>query len=411
MKTNLSDIIAPSFYELHNLIKKDTYTHYVLGGGRGSTKSSFAGSEIILGLTKHPDSHAIAMRAVGNTLQDSVYMQLRWAIDALGLTAYFRCTKSPLKIVYLPTGQTIIFRGADDPGKIKSIKVPFGYFRYIWFEEWNQFDGMEETRNINQSLMRGGKKFDVFYTYNPPESINNWVNAEVLIERPDRIIHHSTYETVPPEWLGPQFLVEAEHLRKVNPIKWRHEYGGEATGTGGEVFKNLEIRKITNEEISHFDHIRRGIDWGYSIDPFVYIVCHYDKTRRRLYIFREISGMELSNRRAAELIKQENKDNREITADSAEPKSIAEMYEYGLRIIGAAKGPDSVKYGIEWLKDLEKIIIDPERCPDAAREFTGYELERDGDGHFKSKYPDKDNHRIDAVRYALEDDIRNVRVT
>lgn len=407
----LSEVIAPAFRALYQLIKKGIYTHYVLKGGRGSTKSSFVAIVIVLGILIHPDAHAIVMRAVGNTLHDSVYMQIKWAIDILGLTQYFRCTTSPLKITYLPTGQTIIFRGADDPQKIKSIKAPFGYFRYIWYEEWNQFDGMEETRSINQSLMRGGEKFDVFYTYNPPESINNWVNAEVLIERPDRIVHHSTYETVPPEWLGSQFLIEAEHLRKVNPTKWRHEYGGEATGTGGEVFKNITRRKIADEEITRFDRIHRGIDWGYAADPFVYVVCYYDKTRRRLYIFYEIYKVELSNRNAAELIKVENVSNREITADSAEPKSIADMYEFGLRVIGAVKGPDSVKHGIEWLKDLEEIIIDPERCPNAAREFAGYELERDGNGNFKAKYPDKDNHVIDGIRYALEDEIRNVKVS
>lgn len=407
----LSKVIAPAFHALYRLIKKGVYTHYVLKGGRGSTKSSFVGLVIILGLLAHPETHAVVMRAVGNTLHDSVYTQLLWAIDVLGLTQYFRCTTSPLKITYLPTGQTIIFRGADDPQKIKSIKAPFGYFRYIWYEEWNQFDGAAETRNINQSLMRGGVKFDVFYTYNPPESINNWVNTEVLIERPDRIVHHSTYETVPPEWLGPQFLIEAEHLRKVNPTKWRHEYGGEATGTGGEVFKNIVRRKITDEEIAHFDRIHRGLDWGYAVDPFAYIVCHYDKTRRTLYIFYEIYKVELSNRNAAELIKRENTSNSEIVADSAEPKSIADMYEYGLRIIGARKGPDSVKHGIEWLKDLEAIIIDPERCPNTASEFAGYELEQDSNGNFKARYPDRNNHTIDAVRYALEDEIRNVKVT
>lgn len=411
MRMKLSKVIAPTFHALYRLIKKGVYTHYVLKGGRGSTKSSFVGLVIVLGLLAHPETHAVVMRAVGNTLHDSVYTQLLWAIDVLGLTQYFRCTTSPLKITYLPTGQTIIFRGADDPQKIKSIKAPFGYFRYIWYEEWNQFDGAAETRNINQSLMRGGEKFDVFYTYNPPESINNWVNSEVLIERPDRIVHHSTYETVPPEWLGSQFLIEAEHLRKVNPTKWRHEYGGEATGTGGEVFKNIVRRKITAEEIARFDRIHRGLDWGYAVDPFAYIVCHYDKTRRSLYIFYEIYKVELSNRNAAELIKRENISNREIIADSAEPKSIADMYEHGLRIIGARKGPDSVKHGIEWLKDLEAIIIDPERCPNTASEFAGYELERDSNGNFKANYPDKNNHTIDAVRYALEDEIRNVKVT
>lgn len=407
----LSEIIASSFYELYADIKDEKYTHYVLNGGRGSTKSSAISIFIILGMIQNPKAHAMIMRKIGETLEGSVFAQMLWAINTLGLQSFFRATKKPLKITYIPTGQTIFFRGMDDPLKMKSIKPPFGFFKYVWYEEWNQFGGSEETRSINQSLLRGNEKYVVFYSYNPPESIRDWVNEEVRAHRPDRIVHHSTYETVPPEWLGEQFLIEAEHLKKTKPDKYRHEYLGEVTGTGGEVFKNITLRKITNDEIARFDRIKRGLDWGYATDPFSYIVCHYDKTRRRLYIFFEIYKSELSNRNAAELIKKENRLNREITADSAEPKSIADMYEYGLRVIGAKKGPDSVKHGIEWLRDLEEIIIDDERCPNAAREFLQYELERDKQGNFKASYPDKNNHTIDAVRYATEDDQRNVKIT
>ncbi len=227
----------------------------------------------------------------------------------------------------------------------------------------------------------------------------------MAIEREDTLVHHSTYLTVPPQWLGEQFLVEAEHLKEVKPEAYRHEYLGEVTGTGGEVFANVTLRAITDEEISRFDKLRRGIDWGYAADPFAYNVCHYDKTRRRLYIFREIHKVKLSNRAAADLIKPEAGGAR-ITCDSAEPKSIDEVKGYGLRVVGAKKGPDSVEYGVKWLQDLEEIIIDPARCPETAREFSGYELERDREGNFKAGYPDKDNHHIDAVRYACEGDMR-----
>jgi PBSX family phage terminase large subunit len=265
---------------------------------------------------------------------------------------------------------------------------------------------MEEIRIINQSLMRGGEQFVVFYTYNPPNRVNAWVNEEILIERPDRKVHHSTYLTVPREWLGEQFFIEAEHLKKVNEKAYRHEYLGEVTGTGGEVFTNVTARQIDNEEIKAFDRIRRGLDFGYAVDPAAYVVCHFDKTRRRLYIFHEIFQVGLSNRKLAELIKKENKSNKLVVADSAEPKSIAELRGYGINIRGAKKGPDSVDYGIKFLQDLEEIIIDPERCPNTLREFVNYELEKDKDGNFKAEFPDKNNHTIDAVRYALEDDMR-----
>ena len=120
---------------------------------------------------------------------------------------------------------------------------------------------------------------------------------------------------------------------------------GKATGTGGEVFSNIILRKITDEEIGNFDRIARGLDWGYATDPLHYTVNHYDKTRKRLYIFFEIHKAGLSNIKASELIKQENKENNVIICDSAEPKSIAELNYFGINAIAAKKGPGSVEYG------------------------------------------------------------------
>lgn len=260
--------------------------------------------------------------------------------------------------------------------------------------------------------MRGGEKFDVFYSYNPPASQRNWVNEEILSKRSDKLTHHSTYLTVPRTWLGEQFFIEAEHLKKTKPESYSHEYMGEVTGTGGEVFTNIEIRTIADEEINSFDQIRRGIDFGYAVDPFVYIVCHFDKTRKRLFIFDEIYKVGLSNLKAAEEIQNRTIYSNYITCDSAEPKSIRELKDYGLRVRGAKKGPDSVEYGIKFMQSLECIVIDSERCPHAAREFYEYELEKDGQGEFKANFPDKNNHCIDAVRYALEEDIgkRSVKI-
>ena len=406
----LKDIIAPSFYGLHNDIKNHKHTYYWLKGGRGSTKSSFVSIEIILGMMKDSNANCVALRKVGVNLKDSVYEQLEWAIKMLGVEQYWLSKLSPLELVYIPTGQRIIFRGADKPKKIKSTKFKSGYCKYIWYEEVDEFNGMEEIRTINQSLMRGGESFCVFYSYNPPKSQRNWVNTEVLLPQETRVVHHSTYLTVPKKWLGEQFFQDAADLEKAKPESYRHEYLGEVTGTGGAVFTNLVIRPIVDEEIERFDNISRGLDWGYASDPLHYTVNHYDSTRRRLYIFYEIQLKSLSNRKAAEMIKVENKNNGLITCDSAEPKSIAEISDYGLRVIGARKGPDSVEYGIKWLQDLEEIIIDPVRCPHTAQEFNEYELESDGNDGFKAKFPDKNNHSIDAVRYSRESDMKNVRV-
>lgn len=405
----LSKVIAPSFAAVHQDIKGHGHTHYWLKGGRGSTKSSFISVEIVLGMMRDAGkglhTNAVVLRRYGVTLRESVFEQIGWAVNALGVSQLWRDSVSPMSYTYLPTGQKILFRGVDDPTKAKSIKFSKGWAKYLWYEECVEFEGEEKLRNINQSVLRGGADFFAFYSFNPPKSARNWVNQYVSIERDDTLVHHSTYLTVPPQWLGEQFLVEAQHLKEVKPEAYSHEYLGEVTGTGGEVFANVTLRAITDEEISRFDKLRRGIDWGYAADPFAYNVCHYDKTRRRLYIFREIHKVKLSNRAAADLIKPEAGGAR-ITCDSAEPKSIDEVKGYGLRVVGAKKGPDSVEYGVKWLQDLEEIIIDPARCPETAREFSGYELERDREGNFKAGYPDKDNHHIDAVRYACEGDMR-----
>lgn len=405
-KVQLSKIIAPAFYSVHKDIKEKKHTHYWLKGGRGSAKSSFVAIQIVLGMMKDPRANAVALRKIEKTIKDSVYEQLCWAIEILGVDHLWRRSLSPLQLTYLPTNQKIKFRGLDDPKKLKSTKFSRGYCKFIWYEELGEFDGMAEIRNVNQSLMRGGEEFVVFYTYNPPQSINSWVNAEAKLTRPDRLVHHSTYLDVPKEWLGEQFIIEAEHLKETKPEAYRHEYLGVATGTGGEVFTNVQIRPISDEEIKGFTNIRRGIDFGYAIDPFTYTVMNYDRKRKRLYIFYEIYKVGLSNRKAYELIAAENVSNDVIKADSAEPKSISELNQYSLKVSPARKGPDSVEYGIKFLQDLEAIIIDDQRCPETAREFLNYELEKDSNGNFKSKYPDKNNHAIDSVRYALDDDSR-----
>ena len=196
-RISLKDLIAPSFYSVHNALKREQYTHYWLKGGRGSTKSTFASVQIVLGMMQDPNANAVVLRKVARYLKDSVFEQLMWAIDKLGVANYWHKTESPLAMTYIPTGQRILFRGADEPRKIKSTKFSKGYGKYIWYEEVDEFHGMEEIRTINQSLMRGGPRFVVFYSFNPPASVRNWVNEELLHDRPDRLVHHSTYLDVP----------------------------------------------------------------------------------------------------------------------------------------------------------------------------------------------------------------------
>lgn len=409
-KIFLSSLIGPAFYEVHRDIAAHRHVHYWLKGGRGSGKSSFVSLEIILGMMADPKAHAVVLRKVAVNLKDSVFEQLWWAIRSLGVEEQWESKLSPMEMVYKKTGQKIIFKGADKPRKIKSAKFREGYVKYIWYEEVDEFSGMGEIRTINQSLMRGGEDFVVFYSFNPPRSLQSWVNGEAAEEREDKLVHHSTYQTMPKEWLGEQFFLEAAYMEKRHNESYRHEYLGEAVGCGGEVFHNVVLRQITEEEIRTFDHVARGLDWGYAVDPLHYTVNHYDNTRRRLYIFFELHKVGMSNRLLAAEIQKENKENGLVVCDSAEPKSIAELQEYGISAMGAKKGPDSVVYGMKWLQDLEEIVIDPKRCPMTAKEFTEYELESDGNGSWKAYFPDRNNHAIDAVRYSRERDMRPVRV-
>lgn len=399
----LTDVISPNFYGLHCDFRAEQHTEYWLRGGRGSTKSTFASVSVVLGLIDDPDANAVAFRRYSNELRDTVFGQFVWSIEKLGLSDKFRLQYAPMQIVLEATGQRIFFKGADNPLKTKSINIGRGYLKYALFEEVDQFGGMEDIRNLLQSLFRGEDKNRIaIFSYNPPKSGRSWVNQEVTIPKAGRIVHKSDYIGVPPEWLGRVFTTEAEHLKQTNPAAYDHEYLGIETGTGLEIFTNLDIRPITDDDIRKFDKIRQGLDFGYAVDPAAFVRMHHDSTRRRLYIYAEDGGLGLSN---ADLWKRiEKYSDTETVADSAEPKSIKELKDLGCRIKGARKGKDSVGFGVKSLQALESIVIDPVRCPRAAHEFQNYAHEQTRSGEVRNDYPDKDNHTIDAVRYALEDD-------
>lgn len=407
-EVNIADLIAPSFDDLFFDIQEHKYTHYWTEGGRGSTKSSLHSINIPLLLIQNPQCHAVVLRKVGNTIKNSVYPQIQWGIEQLGLTGQFHFKVSPPEITYVKTGQKILFFGVDDPQKIKSIKVPFGHIGVVWYEELDQYNGMEEIRNLNQSILRGGEKYWCFYSFNPPKSQDSWVNSEKLIEERDRVVHHSTYLDVPKEWLGEQFLYEAEKLKQKNELAYRHEYLGEVTGTGGTVFENVNHLDMPDEMISQFDRLYRGCDFGFTIDPTAFVNAYYDANHEDLYIFDEIYQQKLSNKRTAELILSKCGAGR-VLGDSASPGTIYELANLGVNIAGVKKWPDSVDFGIKWLQNLRHIYIDKHRCPNTYKEFVRYEYERNKEGKFISAYPDKNNHAIDATRYALNDIMRNLR--
>lgn len=394
-------LIAPAFQPVLLDIADGGHTEYDFPGGRGSTKSSFIALEIVDLIMTHADMHACAIRKVGNTLRDSVYAKICWAISQLGLDSEFECTVSPMEITRKATGQKIYFRGLDDPGKLKSITPKTGYIGILWFEEMDQFAGDSELRTTKQSVIRGGDEAIIFCSFNPPKSANNWANDYVLSPPKSRLVTRSDYLSVPKKWLGQAFLELAEELKAKNPHAYENEYLGVANGSGGNVFDNLELREISEAELSQFDYILNGVDWGWMPDPFAFVRVHYDPARLTLYVWQEYVCNKKSNRETAEqLISLGITAADVVTCDSAEEKSVSDYRSYGINARAAEKGPDSRKYSYKWLQSLVKIVIDPQRCPIAAREFAHYEYERDKDGNIISGYPDGDDHCIDAVRYA-----------
>ena len=414
--------IAPVYLPLHEDIQAAAHQYINLPGGRGSAKSSFCALEIVNGLMQDPtgESNAIVFRRTANTMRESVFSQIAWAIDVLDVGDLWRGSVSPMCWTYRPTGAQIIFRGLDDSSKLKSIKPRRGYFRFIWFEEFSELPGENFTRSVMQSVQRGGSKFTVFRSFNPPISASNWAN--VFIQRPDdrAITLHTTYLDIPAAWLGDDFILEAERLQEINEKAYRHEYLGEATGSGGAVFPNVIVREITDDEIKLLQYVYAGVDFGFSVDPACFLRVGYDSKHDTVYLLDEIYKRGLSNKQLADEIKAKGYDKaapgeryyspfageiREerqlVICDCAEPKSIRDLQGEGIKAIACQKFPGCVQYRIKWLQNRH-IIIDPKRTPNAHREFIGYEYMTDKDGNFLADVPDKDNHAIDCLSYSLD---------
>lgn len=393
--------IPDCFHQAIRDIRDKEHLEYVFKGGRGSTKSTTVGMTIVELMKNNHDIHAVVCRKVGNTIKDSVYNKIKWAIGKQEFTEEFDSKLSPMEITLKATGQKIYFRGADDPDKIKSINPEFGYIGILWFEELDQFAGPEEIRKIEQSAIRGGNLAWIFKSFNPPKTMNNWANKYVLEPKENRIVHSSTYLNVPKGWLGQPFIDEAEHLKEVNPNAYEHEYMGIANGNGGNVFEYLEIRDITDEEISHMDRIFPGVDYGWYPDAFCYLRTYYDSAREKIYLIDELYVNKWSNSKTADWIKKKGYDDYTMICDSAEPKSVNDFRDAGLPARGAIKGPGSIEYGFKFLQ-TKTLVIDPKRTPNAYKEITEYEYDRDKEGNVISGYPDGNDHAISALRYAYE---------
>ena len=407
-------LIGRDFFRPHMLIAQGAQQEFWMKGGRGSLKSSWASIELVNHIETHPGEHAAAIMKRKNSLRDAVYAQVVWAIHALGLSDEYEMPVSTLRIRKRSTGQLILFSGCDDPHKSKGLKPPFGHIGFAWFEECDQFRGMAEIRTVMQSVARGGDRTVRVYTYNPPRTRDNWANKEAD-RRTDagEEVFASCYLDVPAEWLGAQFIADAESLRETDEQAYRHEYLGEPVGYGGQIFDRVEFREVTDEEIASFERLHAGQDFGWFPDPWAFTLSEWQPGQHRIVTFKELGGNKVLPPDAARHIRDaltwSDGKGREpvchrlrVLSDDAAPDQIQAQRDEGVDARSAGKGGlRTMSYrfmqSVTW-------VIDPARCPSLAREVREAEFEVDpATGEYSGDYPDGNDHWIDATRYAFMD--------
>ena len=425
MNINSAELFAPVYNRAFKSIMNHTKERWTFPGGRASCKSSFSSICVVILIVLFPNYNAVVVRKHKNTLRYSVFEQIVWAIDKLhlrrsnGKKAGFKIPKSKtaaLPIVYIRKNgkeQNILFVGLDDAEKSKSMKISNGYIAILWCEEKTEVEPAD-LQNLKISALRGGDTFYMFESYNPPSATRHWCNTEARTEDPHRMVVHTTYLDIPREWLRESILHDIEQTKKTNKRAYENIYLGIATGTGKNVFENVRLEEITDEMINTWDTTLQGIDWGYFPDPYAYGSMHYDVRKNTLYIWDELYLWKNGNYEAFEATREHMEaHNMSIyedrqTADSAEPKSVADYRKWGGDTRGAIKGKGSRDAGFKWLQGLAAIIIDPVRAPHAADEFTLYEYDIDKrTGEILSGYPEgQPDHYLALTRYATEKEWR-----
>ena len=404
MKTNeifLPDIVGRGYGTYWNY--KGRYR--VCKGSRASKKSTTTAMNLIYRIMEYPESNALVVRKTYRTLLDSCFAQLKWAVNRLGVKDYFDFKLSPLEIIYKPTGQKILFRGLDDPLKVTSVTVDVGSLCFLWIEEAyeimseSDFDMLDES--IRGEVPKGHFK-QITLTFNPWNE-RHWIKGR-FFDKADKDVLAITTNYTCNEWLDRSDLNVFERMKENNPRRYQVAGLGNWGIVDGLIYENFEERQFTLEDVKDYKTVA-GLDFGYTNDPTAFFIGFLDKKDSILYVWDEMYSKGLSNKKIYENIKNMGYSKEKITGDSAEPKSIDELKGYGLRIKGAKKGKDSILNGIQWIQDL-KIIIHP-RCNNFLTEISNYQWDKDKFGKALNRPIDDFNHLLDAMRYALEDDIQS----
>lgn len=413
-------LLGRAFIDLHRSIAHHEHEEIWEEGGRASLKTSHIATEIVGGVSSVKGRNALCMRNRSNKLRTSVYAEVKKAARRMGVADEFTWGKSPLQAVHKPTGNVIYFFGADnvnpEDSPLKGLAPEEGYIAYLWFEEASQFPGYAYVRNVKQTVLRGGGDLPTwtFLSYNPPISVNAWVNRESKQPQDGRIVHRSHWTDAPREWLGEAFIAVAEALRKRNPKAYRHEYDGEATGTGANVIdpEIIDVRPITDEERAALDNVSHGVDAG-SVHPWVHMRVAYDVDDGTLWLLDEdtATGHDAHDTKTAPLLAERleelGEEDADLWCDSAAKGMILYYQQQGLHARKAYKqGVNSPTERVRWLNRCASIVIDPEACPLAAEQFPALEYVMTPAGDITETLPKVNDDTIDAVGYAASAWIR-----
>lgn len=401
LKISLPKIVGKGYKDYWNF--KGRYR--VCKGSRASKKSKTTALNFIYRIMKYPQSNLLVVRKVFRTLKDSAYTDLRWAIRQLHVEQYWEYKESPLELMYKPTGQKILFRGLDEPMKLTSITVDVGHLCWAWIEEAYEITKESDFDTLDESI-RGQVTGELFkqitLTFNPWNE-GHWIKKKFFDAEPNNDILAKTTNYLCNEFLDISDLKLFERMKRENPKRYKVAGLGDWGISEGLIYENWEEREFDIQEVLKIPDIESafGLDFGYTNDPSALFAGLISKKRREIYVIDELYKKALTNNKLAEEIKNMGYGKERITADSAEPKSIDELYDLGLKgISGARKGKDSINNGIQFIQGY-KIIIHP-RCVNFLTEISNYTWAKDKFDKPINKPIDMFNHLMDAMRYALE---------
>ncbi|WP_270777987.1 PBSX family phage terminase large subunit [Holdemanella biformis] len=373
----------------------------VCKGSRASKKSKTTALRIIYNMMKYDQSNTLVVRKTYRTLKDSCFTDLKWATKRLEVENLWEFKYSPLEATYLRTGQKILFRGLDDPLKVTSITVEYGYLCWAWLEESYEITSEKDFDTLDESI-RGELPPHLWkqwmITFNPWNE-HHWLKKRFFDAENDPDILAITTNYKCNEWLDDADLRLFENMKKNNPRRYQVAGLGNWGIVDGLVYENWKEEEFTLDQVIDCESVN-GIDFGYTNDPAAVFIGFIDTEHKKLYVWDEIYKKGLSNKKLYEEIESSHYQKKSFTADCAEPKSIDELRGYGLRVEKSQKGKDSITHGIQYIQDFE-IIIHP-RCVNFITEIGNYTWDEDRLGNKINRPIDDFNHLMDAMRYAVE---------